>query len=369
MAWVALAHLRWHGFIGLCWHDGVIIATPPVPTPRMPHITFNVLNGLFLGSLPSVPTRGALFGGDAPGQVQGPLGIHFMGRTTDAGFITPHVSIPPNNAMLPLTILLGGSESMLGSSQVKINCTNLIFGTDEQDMAACTIPYIPLSTNFGCNDPLFVPLDMVISPNTVLVGLTLADLFNMLLDLLIAALIEGLMFLGGEAVGRGIKKMKAKRAAKKMGKVSAAGSEAYEKALKQAELDEVLKDGLRKQRAKVTGTPVPPPKPKRLVEQQAKKAGDEAWQKAFKEEFGAKPPGKTRQYLEQVFHKRPEVVGRVSAAARTGIKSVGKAVISKLSGEGAEDLVDRSRPTTDPTPPQVEEGEAVLTGAGETANG
>ncbi|MEZ4589237.1 MAG: hypothetical protein R2909_22920 [Gemmatimonadales bacterium] len=367
MSWVALAHLRWHGFIGLCWHDGVIIAVPPVPTPKMPHITFNVLNGLFLGSLPSVPTRGALFGADAPGKTVGPLGIPFMGRTTDAGFITPHVSIPPNNAMLPLTILLGGSESMLGSSQVKIKCTNLIFGTDEQDMAACTIPYIPLSTNFGCNDPLFVPLDMVISPNTVMVGLTLADLFNMLLDLLIAALIEGLMFLGGAAVSKGIKKVKAKRAAKKMGKVSAAGSEAYEKALKQAELDEVLKDGLRKQRAKATGSPAPPPKPKKLLEKRAKKAGDEAWHKAFKEEFGQKPPGKVRQYLDKVFQKRPEVVGRMSAAARTLIKSLGEEFVSTVMGEGAENLVDGHRPQASTT--QVREGETVLAGAGETENG
>ncbi len=333
MGWQALAHLRWHPFIGLCWHDGIIAAVPPIPTPKMPHITFNVLNGLFLGALPS----------DSPaGMVQGPGGIPFMGRTNDAGFITPHVSIPPNNFLLPLTILFGSSESMLGSSKVKIQCTNLIFGADEYDISACTIPVIPLSTNFGCNDPLFVPLDMVISPNTVVVEITLVDLLKMLVDLIIAALIEGLMMLGGAALKKVFKKVKAKRSASKLAKASGAGDDAYKAAYKHADdvdVDHAFKEGLRKQRAKATGAPIPPPKPNFKARKEAKKAGDEAFNKEFRKQF---PPAKPGPDLgDKVDHVLQ--IGRIGAALRHTAKEVVSNVIEGALGHaapGANDILD-----------------------------
>ena len=330
MGWQALAHLRWHPFIGMCWHDGIIAAVPPVPTPKMPHVTFNVLNGLFLGALPS---------DSAEGVVQGPGGIPFMGRTNDAGFITPHVSIPPNNFLLPLTILFGSSESMMGSSKVKIRCTNLIFGEDEYDLSACTIPVIPLSTNFGCNDPLFVPLDMVISPNTVVVELTLMDLLTMLVDLIIAALIEGVMELGGAAVKKGFKKVKAKRSAAKLAKASDAGQEAYEAAAKKADLDHALREGLRKQRAKVTGTPAPPPKPIRNAGKAAREAGDEAFNKAFKKEFKSGSGFEAGNLVGEL----PVGVGRIGAAVRHTAKEVVSNVIESALGNaapGADEILD-----------------------------
>jgi hypothetical protein len=351
MGWTALAHLRWHAFIGVCWHDGIIIAAPPVPAPKLPHVTFNVLNGLFLGSLPSDAKEG---------QLMGPGGIALMGRTTDAGFITPHVSIPPNNLLLPLTILLGGSESMLGSSSVKLQCTNLIWGTDEYDIAACTIPVIPLSTNFGCNDPLFVPLDFVVSPNTVQVGVTLADLLTMAIDLVIAALLEGVMALGSKGVSKAWGKVKAKKAATKMAKVSKAGEAAYQKALKEADLDAALKDGLMKRRAPVMGTPAPPPKPRRVLEK-AQAAGDEAWRRAFKEEFGTEVSRRWRDFL---MGRRPEAVGRLSAVVRTGIKAVVEEVITIGAGETIDNQAEAQGLRATPCAAQIQAGEAVLAAAG-----
>lgn len=304
-----MPHLRWHPFIGICWHDGVLVSIPPVPG-KFPNVTFNVVNGLFLGVLPSNVKKK---------ETLGPLGIPFIGRTSDAGFISPHVSIPPNNIVTPLTILLGGSESLLGASKVKVVCQNPAmaalagavgaggfrsflenaFGPEDYPMATCAIPYVPIGFNFGCNDPLFVPLDFVISPNNVLVGLTWADLVTLLVDLALRAVIDGLMKLGGKAAGKLwkktgakawkktggtlVKKIKVNRAAKKLAKASHAGQDAFNKGLKN-ELDDTLKQGLRLRRAQVMARP----RPQVNLGKTAREAGDEAYHKAVRENFPKK---------------------------------------------------------------------------------
>jgi len=209
-SWQVFPHLRWWPYVGLSFHDGVLISIPPIPG-KFPNVSFGVLNGtIMMGSL----IGGKILPGDKPdNELRGMWGLQFMGRTTDAGIIAPHVSIPPNNIVTPLTILLGGSESLVGASGIQINCRNWLWSPDgdEADMATCCIPYVPLGLNLGCNDPFFMP-DMVISPNNILVGLELADLFKTLIDVAFRVLIEGAMMGVGKYGGKALKQLKLRKA-------------------------------------------------------------------------------------------------------------------------------------------------------------
>lgn len=194
----APAHLRYHGFIGIGIHDGIIISVPPVPA-KLPCISFHLLNGTCLGCLPSERWWDSSPGSDSFEPTLGPGDIAFMGRTNDAGFIVPHVSIPPNNSLLPLTIAFGGSISLLGASSVKMNTHNIIFQNSEADMSCSLFPFW-LSLNLGCSDPVPIPSDIVITPNTVEVGVEWADILAAVIDLAIEYAMCGLAEAGGAAV-------------------------------------------------------------------------------------------------------------------------------------------------------------------------
>lgn len=353
MGWTALAHLQVHGFIGVSFHKG-LVGVPPIPA-MLPHVTFNLLNGLFLGAQPAnVKGREVLGQGDFP----------LMGRGTDAGMISPHVSIPPTNWLLPLTILLGGSESLLGSSATRITCKNAplsrLFGagpSDEFDTAACMFPLLPFSYNFGCNDPppFLVPLDFVIAPNTVGVSVTATDLLATAIDVAMAVMVELLGMAGGAV----IKKLGAKRAAKvtskKLAKATKAGKDAYQKALKDVDPKTALAEGLQKRRAQVQGTPLPPP---RSVAK-ARRAGDEAFSKVIKEEF----PSSVSDLGKPVKASLPWK--SVKRLERAGAKVARKVVIDLVMGEIAGAAADGLNPKseTPPPPPQPSTGAAPLTAA------
>jgi hypothetical protein len=123
--------------------------------------------------------------------VIGPFGFQFIGKDNDSGLIIPHISIPPPNVLVPIVIAFGGSKVMFGASTVKINVDGAGI-----PMGACVFPVVPLSLNQACNQPLNLPSDYVIAPNTVMVGLTLGDIVggvvNIVLDMGLSFLLSKL---------------------------------------------------------------------------------------------------------------------------------------------------------------------------------
>lgn len=151
------AHLIAHGFIGAGSHKALI---PPAVVPVITfHISFSTLIGLTIKAEFSTTELG-------------PGNIPLVARGNDAGYCVPHVSIPINNVLLPVTIALGGSKVLFGSSKVLIN----VKGAPKQ-CGCCAIPVVPLSLNMACNDPCNYPGDLVIAPNTVEVGMTNGDIW------------------------------------------------------------------------------------------------------------------------------------------------------------------------------------------------
>jgi hypothetical protein len=192
------AHLLPHAFIGLSWHDGVV---PPAPAPvLMPHVTFGIVNGfLALGSYPTV--------GHSNGDVLAWGAIPLMGRGTDAGYVVPHISTVQFNTMQFLTTAMGESKIMFGSSSVKLPCKNWLWGEDVADAGCCVFPYIPLSLNWGCNELIPTPTDLVGAPNTVFVGMSLADYVTGLIDIGMEVAFAVLSEAGGELLKKGGKKI------------------------------------------------------------------------------------------------------------------------------------------------------------------
>jgi len=160
------AHLTIHGFIGAGFHDAVF---PPVPTvvPFTPHVSMQTLLGLTIKAKWSKT-------------VIGPFGFQLLGKDNDSGLMVPHISIPPPNALVPIVIAFGGSKIMFGASTVKLDVDGA-----GVPMGACLIPFVPLSRNQACNQPLNLPTDNVIAPNTVLVGLTLGDVIGGVVNVVI----------------------------------------------------------------------------------------------------------------------------------------------------------------------------------------
>jgi hypothetical protein len=222
MGWSSPAHQQFFPFIGPGVHDSVLMMVPPVPC-KLFHISFSILQGTYFLSFcfpawkigadeslvvdenEEIDEIAARQDDTGFHSTYGPASIPFMGRTTDAGFFVPHVSIPINNSMLPLTIIFGSSISIFGSSRVKLNTHSFImsalFGDEEQGMACC-IPPIPISFNVACQDPIPLPFDLVISPCSVEVGVTLADVVQALIDYALEIVME----LGGAALGAGLGK-------------------------------------------------------------------------------------------------------------------------------------------------------------------
>lgn len=197
------AHLIWHPFIGVCWHDSLLVSIPPIET-KLPHIDFDVVNGLFFFSLPTAVPGQKISHGETLD-----LGVSMMGRLTDATFIVPHVPIPPVpfNALLPFIILFGSSKILMGSSKTWIWTRNAVFHSEEESQVGCCLfPHVPLSLNLQCWDPIPLPTDVVIAPNTVQVGVTGADYLAALIDFAIEVALAILIMVAGAAVKKGIKK-------------------------------------------------------------------------------------------------------------------------------------------------------------------
>ena len=177
------AHLIAHGYIGIGSHKALF---PPSVVPAMaPHIAVDTLLGLTLKAKYSKT-------------VFGPFGIQFIGKGNNSGYVVPHFSIPPPNVLLVAIIPFGGSKPMFSASTVNID----VDGTATPMACAC-FPVVPLSLNQACNDPCNYPSDIVISPNNVMVGMTLGDILAGLIGTAVDCVISGVAsYIGGKVGGR-----------------------------------------------------------------------------------------------------------------------------------------------------------------------
>ncbi len=174
------AHLIAHGFIGIGSHNALI---PPSVVPVIaPHIAVDTLLGLTINAKYSKT-------------VFGPFGIQLVGKENDSGYIVPHFCIPPNNLLIPVIIAFGESKVMFSASTVKIDVDGAA-----TPVACCVFPVVPLSLNQACNEPCNYPSDIVIAPNSVVVGMTLADIIAGLVATAFNSLIN---FIAGK-IGDGI---------------------------------------------------------------------------------------------------------------------------------------------------------------------
>lgn len=191
------AHIIPHPFLGLSWHDGIV---PPAPAPvLMPHVTFGIVNGfLALGSYPSK--------GHTNGDVLAWGFLPLMGRGTDAGYVVPHISTVQFNTMQFLTTAMGESKIMFGSSSVKLPCHNWLWGDAVEDAGCAVIPYTPLSLNWGCNELIPTPTDLVFAPNTLFVGMSLADYITGFIEIGMEIAFAVIAEAGGELLKKGAKK-------------------------------------------------------------------------------------------------------------------------------------------------------------------
>ncbi len=161
------AHMVVHPFVGYGQHMSTAppFPGPPPPVGMLPHISGTTVANLHIKAKVAV-------------NVLGMGGQPLVARGTDAGYLVPHNSIPPGNGFLTILIGLGSSKIMFGSSTVKI----AVSGAAE-DCGACLPPFIPLSQNLACNEPISAPTDYVVAPNTVEVMMTLGDILGGALDM------------------------------------------------------------------------------------------------------------------------------------------------------------------------------------------
>lgn len=153
-----VAHLTVHTFVGIGTHTSV---NPPSVVPVItPHVSMDTLLGLTIKAKYSKT-------------VIGPFGFQFVGQGNDSGFVVPHIGIPPNNVLIPLIIGFGGSKPMFSASTVQVNVDGAA-----TPMACDLIPYNFVGINQACNDPCNYPSDIVVCPNTVVVGMTLGDVIS-----------------------------------------------------------------------------------------------------------------------------------------------------------------------------------------------
>lgn len=222
-----VAHLVAHTYVGLGTHTGVFPpAIPPVPTA--PHIAVDTLLGLTLGA-------------NYSNSVKGPFGIQLVGKGNDSGMIVPHIAIAPHpgNILIPLIIAFGSSKPMFCASTVQIG--DMAGGNAQSGpVAADPIPYNFISINQACNDPCNYPSDIVISPNTVCVGLTLGDIIGGLIRTAIDTAVSFIAnALGGKIAGALMKSVGGRIAAQLLKEWTAeltehVGREAAEKMTREA---------------------------------------------------------------------------------------------------------------------------------------
>lgn len=210
MGWKVRPYYNVNPFIGGCLHDTmVVVPLPPFMVPgKLWHIDFSVVQGLWLGSFLSNGRDREVISDD----------LLFLGRMSDAGFVLPHISIPPSWYNL-LTTLFGSSNALFGVGSVQLASRNLLWGNQDCDLAASPIPYAPLSFNLQCGDPFSFPSDVVVLWGTVYAGMSLSDIYAALIDLALQWAIEGVMFVGGKLLQAGFKKL-----GKKIGSSAAKGA-------------------------------------------------------------------------------------------------------------------------------------------------
>lgn len=222
MSWKVRPYYNVNPFIGGCLHDTMVpVPLPPFMIPgRLWHIDFSVVQGLWLGSFLSNGRDRVIISDD----------LLFVGRMSDAGFVLPHISIPPSWYNL-LTTLFGSSNALFGVGSIQLASRNLLWGNEDCDLATSPIPYAPISINLQCGDPFSMPTDVVVLWGTVYAGMSLSDIYAALIDLALQWAIEGLMFVGGKALNAGFKKL-----GSKMGKggASAAAKRGTKRAAKAA---------------------------------------------------------------------------------------------------------------------------------------
>lgn len=172
------AHMIAHFFVGVGTHTTITPAA--VPIPAGPHMSAQTLLGL---------TINAKY---AP-RVLGMGGIPLCGRGNDSGFIIPHFDLSGTWALIPVVVALGGSKIMFGSSKTKI----LLQTGSSTDVGCVLIPYSPVGSNQACNDPCNYPSDLVISPNTVMVGMTWGDIVGGFADIAFDVALSYLLAAGG----------------------------------------------------------------------------------------------------------------------------------------------------------------------------
>lgn len=210
MSWKVRPYYNVNPFIGGCLHDTMVpVPLPPFMIPgKLWHIDFSVVQGLWLGSFLSNGRDREIISDD----------LLFVGRMSDAGFVLPHISIPPSWYNL-LTTLFGSSNALFGVGSIKLASKNLLWGNEDCDLATSPIPYAPISINLQCGDPFSLPTDVVVLWGTVYAGMSLSDIYAALIDLALQWAIEGFMFVGGKALNAGFKKI-----GSKIGKSSAKGA-------------------------------------------------------------------------------------------------------------------------------------------------
>ena len=176
-----VAHLTVHTFVGIGTHTSV---NPPSVVPVItPHVSMDTLLGLTIKAVYSKT-------------VIGPFGFQLIGQGNDSGFVVPHIGIPPNNVLIPLVIGFGGSKPMFAASTVQIDVDGAA-----KPVACNVIPFSFAGINQACNDPCNYPSDIVICPNSVLVGMTLGDFLTGLAMTLIDVAVSWAASKAGGAIG------------------------------------------------------------------------------------------------------------------------------------------------------------------------
>jgi hypothetical protein len=176
------AHMIAHFFVGYGQHSTLLPGAPPVPG-FTPHLSAFTLLGLTINAKYSP-------------RVLGMGGIPLCGRGNDSGFFVPHLDLGGTSALLPVVIPLGSSKIMFGSSKTKA----LMDDNSTKDVGCCLIPYNIVWFNQACNDPLNFPSDAVISPNTVMVGMTVGDVVGGFADIAFDAALSFLLSTAGGGI-------------------------------------------------------------------------------------------------------------------------------------------------------------------------
>jgi hypothetical protein len=196
--WKCRTYYNVNPFIGLSFHETIgPIPAPPFMGPTiLPHVTFDVVQGLWLGSFLSNGRHKKIISDD----------LLFLGRMSDAGLMVPHISIPPS-WMNILTSLFGSSNSLFGSSGVSLACKNLLWGNQDCDISCTPFGPVPLSLNLCCAEPHSDLGDIVVVWGTVWVGMTFGDLLAAVLDFALQVFMDYASAALGSAIASGIGKL------------------------------------------------------------------------------------------------------------------------------------------------------------------